>query len=103
MSSSPPTPTPTKYCRDCFYARNRHTDAFYWTCKSPQNSIGKISLVDAEPIPIFANAQECRKSPFHCGQIGNWFISHRDHEKLSAAATTSMRNTTPKTIQAGDL
>ena len=73
-----------KYCRDCFFARNRYNGEENWRCHSlfnrtvDQHNLPRISLVSGEAIQLFDSCHQARLQPHGCGYEGRWFKSRAE-------------------------
>lgn len=72
-----------KYCRDCFYARNKYGPEENWQCVAPQGEEipRKYSLVTGEPLRWWSSCEHNRESEGLCSTEGVWFLSHQDYRK----------------------
>lgn len=80
----------TKFCKDCFWARNKYSILSQWICKSPHNVTYKdngsiiFSKVSGEPEPIYPDCLSLRQESAFCGREGAWFLSHQEYNKQLA-------------------
>lgn len=99
-----------KYCSDCHWSRNKHTESHLWGCDSPRNAIKDhgilddrkvddwIDLVTGKPRKLATYCTAARKNDELCGYKGLWFqTSNEVYPFLSSKDFTRAGDVKPKT------
>lgn len=74
----------TKFCRDCFYARDKHALGTHWKCAHPNNELKTFNLVTGGK-EYKMLCTDLRGSHRECGEKAAWFYDNAqakiDYEK----------------------